>query len=496
MHCFVTCSWFLRSSILALVAAAAFWSPSSLAEILQTYLSCQDRTPGKPTGSCGSDPWVASHDPDGTPQTNPLILSTLIGYVDQTPVAGTIPVNLTCNAVQKVPRAPTVCDGRWYVKNGANSKFDTFIGYVYQSQVPYTGPVYIACELAPAVPKQPRTCSPHWYTTENPNAPFASFVGYVYRTPTVAQHAFNLKYFLGSIVYVPPGQGPSTIAYGKGTLTGTTVSTTDSWKNDSKVGYSVGIGSVSFGTEFSGSTTHSTDLQHTTTSTRSYQGPPSNVINHDYDQMLLYLGVVLTSTVDYQGNVTWGLDFSQIPNRRYAASGYPIAVGCLRPNSTIPALQCQDALNLLSSAGLTQADYDQILAAHPFADPNASPVADRKRYVLIDSVNFIPDPVTSTYSYTESNSSTETNSTTTSVTFRYDAGLDSQTRDPVTDKLLSSLKIENTLTVSMSSTQSNRTGANNTGTFTLSLPTAPYGGPSTVFVYLDTIYKTFMFSFQ
>jgi hypothetical protein len=482
--------------LLALLAAASLWSPSGFADILPTYLSCQDSTPGKPTGYCGSDPWVASHDPYGTPQTNPLILSTLIGYVDQTPEPGTVAVNLTCNEVQRVPRAPKVCDGRWYVKNSSNSKFDSFIGYVYQSQIPYTSPVYIACELAPPVPKTPRTCSPRWYTTEDPNAPFASFVGYVYRTPTVAQHGFDLKYFLGSIVYVPPGQGPSTITYGSGTVTGTTVSTTESWKNDNKVGFTAGIGSISFGNEFSGSTTHSIDLQHSTTSGRSYRGPPSNAISHDYDQMILYLGVVLTSDVDYQGIVTWGLDFSQIPSRGYAASGYPIAVGCLRPNSTIPALQCQDALNFLSSAGLTQADYQEILAAHPFADPNASPIADPKRYVLIDSVNFIPDPVTSTYSYTESNSSTTTNSVTTSVAFRYGAGLDLQTTDPVTKKVVAAMKVENTLTLSMSSTESNRTGDSNTGSFTLSLPSAPYGGPSTVFVYLDTIYKTFMFSFQ
>jgi hypothetical protein len=31
---------------------------------------------------------------------------------------------------------------------------------------------------------------------------------------------------------------------------------------------------------------------------------------------------------------------------------------------------------------------------------------------------------------------------------------------------------------------------------TLSLPSAPYSGPMTLFVYVDTIYKTLLFSFN
>ena len=58
------------------------------------------------------------------------------------------------------------------------------------------------------------------------------------------------------------------------------------------------------------------------------------------------------------------------------------------------------------------------------------------------------------------------------------------------------LKNTNKLTFTQSSTTSNRTGSNATSAFTVSLPSAPYSGPSTLFVYVDTIYKTFMFSFS
>ncbi len=58
------------------------------------------------------------------------------------------------------------------------------------------------------------------------------------------------------------------------------------------------------------------------------------------------------------------------------------------------------------------------------------------------------------------------------------------------------LKQSNSITLTQSSTNSNRTGSNSTSTFVVSLPSAPYSGPSTLFVYLDTVYKTFMFSFS
>jgi hypothetical protein len=410
-------------------------------------------------------------------------------------VPGTVPAYLTCNAVQLVPRGPLTCDGRWYVSQTPNSIFDSFIGYVHTVQQQGTRLVYLACELEPPVPKKPPTCSTRWFLTGNPTAPFASLIGNIFVGEPTANYSFDLKYFVGSVIYVPPGQGSSSITYGEGTMTGTTVSTTDSWNNTNSVGISFGIASISFGSTYSGSNTRSVDLQNTSTASTTYRGPPSNSINHDYDQLILFLGVKVAITVDYQDHLTWGLDFSQIPSRGFAATGYPIPVGCLRPNSTIPAFQCEAIVSFLSSQGITPADYPDILSAHPFADPNTSPVPDRSRYVLIDSVNFLPDPTSSTYTRTESNSSTITNSQTSSLSFAYSGGLTTQSAPPGQPPI-PILKVSNTLTVTLSSTESNRTGSTGTSSFTLSLPSVPYNGPSTLFVYLDTIYKTFMFSFQ
>jgi len=455
-------------------------SPASFAGLSATYLTCVEPRAAKyPIWCTGT--WQVMHSPGAR-------IESLIGFVEQTQVAGTQPAWLTCNARPPVPRATPVCDGRWYVSFAPNSKYDSFIGYTYTSQIPDTLPRYIACVLEPPIPKAPPRCQDRWYATSDSTAPFASFMGYVYVDPPLTRFNLSPKYYVGSVIYLPPGQGPSTITYGAGAVTGTTLSTTESWNVSATFGTGFGLNgsnSISVGDSFGGSSTTSTDVQLSSAASRTYRGQPSNVLNHDYDQVILYLGVKLRATVDYLGNVVWDVDFSQISSLGFAASGYPISIGCLRPNSTVPPSLCTATLNFLAANGITTADYAEIIKADPFADPAASPSPDHDRYVLIDSVNFLPDPTTSTYTYNLNNSSTSTNARTSSVSTTVNVGI----------SLPGLLKLTDQLTFTMSNTASNRTGSNSTSTFVVSLPSAPYSGPSTLFVYLDTIYKTFMFSF-
>jgi hypothetical protein len=76
--------------------------------------------------------------------------------------------------------------------------------------------------------------------------------------PTFTAHP---KYFIGSVVYTPPGEGGSLLTYGFGTVTGTTVSTTQNWNNHSMTGVSAGDHFVAFGDNFGGSTSTSVDVQ-------------------------------------------------------------------------------------------------------------------------------------------------------------------------------------------------------------------------------------------
>jgi len=475
----------------ALTMPLLLWAPASFAGLTPTYLACNagPGNPSKPQAYCQTT-WIITNAPSN-PSSGATSLSSYIGFVNTTQVAGTVPAYLACNQpLGGTPSKPIeVCDGKWVITSvpgGYNgTSLSSFIGYVYTTQVTGTSPVYLACG-ASAGPKPPAVCPGNWIITNTASSggtSFSSFIGYVYLVPPVTAFGFSPKYFIGSVIYVPPGQGPSTITYGAGTVTGTTVSTTESWNASASVGLSIGIASITFGEGFGGSTSKSVDMQNTTSASTTYKGPASNSINHDYDQILLFLGVKLNVSVDYLGNITWSPDFSQIPAQGYAETGYPIAVGCLRPNSTIPASQCAATISFLSSAGITSADYPSILGADPFADPSASQVPATSRFVLIDSVNFLPDPTTSTFTYLENNSSTITNSSTTSYSFS------------VGVSAAFILKTSNTLTITDSSTTSNKTGSTGSSAFTLSLPSAPYSGPSTLFVYVDTIYKTFMFSF-
>lgn len=410
--------------------------------------------------------------------------SLLIGYAYTTPVSGTVPVYVTqcqtqCSPTDSLKITSTPITPNRYDQPSA------LIGYVYNTQISGTAPVYLT--------RCGTQCLPYasLKTTSTPITPGrydqpSVLVGYLYPSlPPSSSYTLSPTYFIGSVIYLPPGQGPSSITYGAGTVTGTTVSSTSSWSNNSSIGLSYAGFSISFGDDFGGSSTNSVDAEHTYNQSTTYKGPASNSINHDYDQILIYLGVKVQVTVDYLGNVVWSPDFSQIASAGYAETGYPISVGCLRSNSTIPASQCTATISLLNSAGVTSADYPSIIGADPFSSPSAPLSPDQNRFKLIDSVNFLPSPTTSTITYTENNSTTITNSVTSNYSYSVGAG-----------GSYSFLKADDKFTWGNSSTVSNKTGSTDSSSFTLSLPSAPYSGPSTIFVYFDTIYKTFMFSFN
>ncbi len=313
-----------------------------------------------------------------------------------------------------------------------------------------------------------------------PPAPVATFTVYP-------------KYFIGSVIYVPPGAG-SSIAYGPGTVTGTTVSTSSNWSSASSAGVQTGLtangSSITFGDDFGGATTQSVDVQNTSLGeTATYNAPASDLINHDYDQILIFPGVNVNASVYSQGNVAWGMDFSQMAKQGFVQSAYAVWVGCLRPNSTISSLpQCATQVNQLSAWGITQADYPNITGADPFADPNASQTPDPSRYVLVYSFSYIPTPTAVTYTWTTSNRAAAANAQTSSYSYTVSSDV-STSYDGV------SLKDPSKFTWTNSSTLSNETGSSSSTTLVLVQPSFSYIGPFTLFVYLDTIYKTFMFSF-
>jgi hypothetical protein len=364
----------------------------------------------------------------------------------------------------------------------------TLLGYIASSKQAGMVPLYLV-KMSGG-----RTgCGTYVATVNNTGGTCATLLGYVYPSiPAPDNYTVSPKYFIGSVRYVPPGAGSSSITYGAGNVTGTTVSTEQSWSVSSSAGVSIGSGNtgsatIAFGNSYGGSTSQSVDMQRTSSSSEKFSAPSSDYINHDYDIIQIYLGVNVIASVDYLGKVTWSVDFSQVASQGYAENGYNIAVGCIRPYSTIPLSNCASTLNLLSAVGIMPEDYPNILGANPFADPSASQIPDYDRYVLIDAVSYFYQPTTSTYTYMENNTTNITNSNKSTYSYSVDAS---------TSLPGGFLKASSKFTWTNSSTQSNKTGSSNASSFTLSNPSSAYNGPTVLFVYMDTIYKTFMFSFE
>jgi len=443
----------------------------------------------------------------------------LIGYVFKTQVPGTVPAYLVCTTPGKSYDPDTgqliqLCPETYNASNvtisnipNPQSYLNQLIGYVYPTPVAGTVATYLMCSQ----PNQRWDIDPYgntfncgqgaspgtneylvaygnqypqyWrYRSQWPS--FTSFVGYLYQTPPGTTYTGTPNFYIASVIYAPPGQN-SSIQYNAGTTTGSTVSLTQSFSASGSATYNVKGGTGSFkisgGITFGGDTKNSVDIAMTQTSTSKFQSPASNTINHDYDQIILMFGVVINQAVDYYHNITdISIDFSKVTT----PNGYPVSVGCLRPNSTIPATQCAATLAFLTANNVTPADYPNILAADPFAYPSASQATDPNRFVKLSAYSYFYDPTTLTYTYNITNGITTTNSTTTSV--KYTTGVSAT---------FYGLTSANSLTITNSSTHSNKTGSTSADTLTLSMPTSSYIGPSTLNVYQDTIYKTLMFSF-
>jgi hypothetical protein len=472
----------------ALLAAPLLWAPRASAAsppITPAYLAC---TNGGILNSCDNSYQII----EGTAPNPSTYTSWPIGYVDTTSIAGTEGTYLACTRGGIL----NSCDNSYQIIRGAAPSQSTYvswlIGYTFTTQVAGSEAAYLACTRGGIL----NSCD-NSYKIIRGAAPSSStyvswFIGYVFPTVPVTTYTAIPKYYIGSVIYVPPGPG-SYIQYGTGTNTGTTLSMMDSYSDTSTAGPSEGTPNGSTASynitfnisdAFGGSTMTSTDVELTDNVTEKYQAPSSNLLNHDYDQILLFFGATVTETVDYYGNITWGVSFASLNNTDDAASGYPVSVGCLRPNSTIPAAQCASTIAFLTSMKITSSDYPNMMNADPFANPSGSPVPSSSRFVKLDSFSYYGDPTTVTYTYGVVNSTTVTNSVTTS--YSYTEGFSGT---------LFGLKIGNSVTFTDSSTKSNKTQSTDTSMLSLTMPTTAYSGPNTLNVYEDTVYKTFMFSF-
>jgi hypothetical protein len=311
-------------------------------------------------------------------------------------------------------------------------------------------------------------------------------------------------YQILTLVYAPPGtvgnlptsqEATSQVLYASGSTTGTTDSISNSFQEGVDVNYtgSGDVLGVTLGVsgDFTASQTSTTTSQVSITKGVNNQiivpGPGENGIDHRYDLFYLWLNPQLNVTVDHLGNVAWEIGV----NGQDMLIQYVYAEWLLNPNVMPPGVA-----EALAGAGLTTADYDQILACNPFyagaatGDPNRVVPLEPGRFVLTThSFPYEPpqasgDPVpTTTYTLTSATTTTDTQQTQTQYTVSASVSVGFGVIWESTVKVTGSLQWTNT----SASTQT--TGSTQQASVTVAGPAFGYTGPTDVLVYWDTVYS-------
>ena len=342
--------------------------------------------------------------------------------------------------------------------------------------------------------------------------------------PPTETGTVHLKYKILTVVYAPPGtrggSSGSSVSYGSGSTTGTTTTNSHSFKQDFSVTASASFspvealggggasGGVSYEYTHNGTQADAIDLKKSTTTTISASGPAIDGIDHDRDQIWLWLGPV--ATVSITGKlVQWTFGNSGTTDVQYVYAGH------LKDPSKIPP----GVLAALQRAGITPQDYAEILKADPLAQclppvlqPAAlafrplpggpgqicrTPAPAAPRFVsLYTTFPYEPpfaqgDPVP-TVKYEVDTSSTPTSTQTTESSNKL--GITAEGSFGFTKVFKVSLKTDDSWTWTDSSSTANSSGTMQAATVTVGGPAFGYAGPTDMAVYYDTIYKTFAFA--
>jgi len=235
------------------------------------------------------------------------------------------------------------------------------------------------------------------------------------------------------------------------------------------------------------------DIKKTQTTTITRPGPSLDGIDHDEDVIYLALNPPIDVAIDPYSSpnaVTWAFT----PDIDKTIITY-VYVGQLNNPKTMP----QGVRDLLASAGITEADYPDILAhdvlagSNPNFDPQrfVSPSAGRTTFPYNPPLRK-DDPVIST-TFSISTTTTSTHTTATEDTYRVSLTLSADA-----DFLdLAKVSVKDTASWSWSnkSSESAFSGSAESATTTIAGPSWGYSGPTQVEVLYDKIYRTFAFRF-
>ena len=317
-------------------------------------------------------------------------------------------------------------------------------------------------------------------------------------TLTATSGAVFPSYHLLSIVYAPPGTSGgygffSTVNYGSSSTTGTAASTSKSFSTGKSVDIDASAVGFSQGLSFDYTKTNTTESTTTVNKSSSFsiqvQGPPTDGINHDFDQYWLWLNPQLNVNIDTAGNIQWALAVDGVSMKiQYVTAGQ------LRGTQTIPPV----LKKILNDAGLTSDRYASLLQTNPFSAVGTGAVdpltIDSKRYVALpQSFPYQPpvvaDGTVSLSQYGCQSSIEQTTTQTASV--EYSCGYTSGVG--IEGLFSASLSTSGKFTWTSQTSTSNTFGTSEAASLTIGGPAFGWPGGEQLQVYWDRIYKSFLF---
>jgi hypothetical protein len=309
--------------------------------------------------------------------------------------------------------------------------------------------------------------------------------------------SLNPQYYVLGVVYAPPGfsgnaSQASTVSYGQGSSFSHDTKVTSSFKQGVSVTASVTIpvlsdilplsASANYGYTTTSSTTDGLTVTKTSTTTILYPGAPVDGIDHDQDEIYLWLNPRVLFA-ERGNSLLWTLGIDPDTPAKTAMDIQFVKIGQLK--GTIP--MDTGVAAELAFHNITPAQYPALIAQDPFATGNTT--IDPARFAL----------TLQSFPYEKGAPSTQLAATNASIS---SSGVTSTTENTVGASVTAGNQASaEKLTVagSWTWTATNAVTDTNTTTETATVvvkgPSPSYTGPSNVLVYYDTIYKTFMFQF-
>lgn len=305
------------------------------------------------------------------------------------------------------------------------------------------------------------------------------------------------RYMILTVVYSPPGRtgaaSASAVSYGQASKTGTTTSMDKSFKLETKMTFEGGVGflglegkaSSSFAYSRNSTDSKSVDIKKSAGTEIALPGGPSDGIDHDRDQIYLWLNPEIDLTISDE-LTSWTLG-AVGPS----ADIMFVYAGWLRNPAAMPAA----VAGRLRRHGFTDADFAEVLASDPFA--GGATAVDPNRFVqTVTTFPYEPpfsagDPG-STFKFTLTSETATTKTST--VESSYSPGVTAEGGFDFHQFLFNKFKFEGSLTWTRKSSNASSSGGSESASVTIGSPSAAYTGPVVIAVYWDTLYNSFLFA--